>query len=101
MFLAAYIVIKMIKIIIFRQVNDFSMHTEFTREDDGQKTAFSFTTNRDSTKVYLVPTSNSLSRIETKVTDQPQYFFLVGPPISRAEVEECIREDWHRSCAIV
>ena len=107
-YIAAYIsiytiVIQNDYIIIFRQ-NDFSMHTEFMREDKGRTTAFSFTTNRDSTKVYLVPISNSLSRIETKVTDEPQYFFLVGSPISRAEVEEFIREDRHRRrlcCAIV
>ena len=55
------------------------MHTVFTQDDnDDRMTAFSFMTN-SGTKVYLVPRSNRPFKIRSKITDDPQYVFKIGP----------------------
>ena len=67
------------------------LHSEFTQENDtsSRMIAFSFVTVREPTRVYLVPCSGRDSRIETKVTNVPQYYFeLLSASISEKELEK-------------
>ena len=69
------------------------LHSEFTQENDtsSRMIAFSFVTVREPTRVYLVPCSGRDSRIETKVTNVPQYYFeLLSPSISEKELEKVV-----------
>jgi hypothetical protein len=71
-----------------------TLHSEFTQENDtsSRRIAFSFVTDRDPIRVYLVPRSDSNSQIETKVTNDPQYYFEFGPTISEKELKKIEKE---------